>query len=84
MGYGAILGDGLKWEMASKHTASLLTHKRGMTVVSSARFEEIVDRCSNPHISGTAAARLNKLLRNPSLRSDLVHRMPSSTTFVTL
>lgn len=52
--------------------ASLLTHKKGMTVVSSARFGEIVDRYSNPYIPGTAAARLNKLLRNPSLSSDLV------------
>lgn len=52
--------------------ASLLTHKKGMTAVTSARFGEIVDRYSNPYLPGTAAARLNKLLRNPSLSSDLV------------
>lgn len=52
--------------------ASLLTHKKGMTAVTSARFGEIVDRYSNPYLRGTAAARLNKLLRNPSLSSDLV------------
>lgn len=43
-----------------------------MTAVTSARFGEIVDRYSNPYLPDTAAARINRLLRNPSLSSDLV------------
>lgn len=60
------------WDEASESTASTLTHKKGMTAVTSARFGEIVDRYSNPYLPDTAAARLNRLLRNPSLSSDLV------------
>lgn len=47
-------------------------HKKGIIVVSSARCGEIDGRDSNPYIPGTAAARLNRLLRNPSLSSNLV------------
>lgn len=43
-----------------------------MNSVTSIRFGEIVDQYSNPSRTGTAAAKLNKLLRNPSLSSDLV------------
>lgn len=43
-----------------------------MNSVTSIRFGEIVDRYSNPCRPGTAAAKLNKLLRNPGLSSDLV------------
>lgn len=43
-----------------------------MNSVTSRRFGEIVDQYSNPCRPGTAAAKLNKLLRNPSLSSDLV------------
>lgn len=52
--------------------ASAQTHKKGMNSVTSTRFGEIVDQYSNPFRPGTAAAKLNKLLRSPSLSSDLV------------